>query len=115
MHTYTGIIQKGVKRASALGFPTINIPIGDGDVSGIYAAHVKIDGEEYIAAAFADPQRKILEAYLLDFSPRELYGGEVSIELLKKIRDSKTFGNDTGLRAAIADDIEKVREFSKSL
>ncbi len=111
MNIYTGIVQQGEKRASGLGFPTINISLEDTEVSGIYAAHVKIGGEEYAAAAFADPKRKLLEAYMLDFPPRELYGEEVTIELFEKIRGSEMFENDTKLRAAIAADIENVRKY----
>ena len=111
MLTYIGIVQKGTKRASALGFPTINIQLEDAETSGIYAARVKIGEQKYIAAAFADPKRKLLEAYLLDFQPRELYGEEVTIEFFEKIRDSEMFENDAKLRAAITSDIEGVRRF----
>jgi riboflavin kinase / FMN adenylyltransferase len=109
MHTFRGIVQKGTKRAAALGFSTINISFQDANVSGIYAARVNIGQEEYAAAAFADPKRHTLEAHLLDFQPRELYGEEVTIALVEKVRDSKAFENDADLRNAIASDIEKVR------
>ena len=110
MQTYKGIVQKGSKRGTALGFPTINIPLDDANVSGIYAARVKVGEEEYEAAAYADQKRKVLEAHLLDFS-RDLYGWNVTIELLKKIREAKKFGNDKVLREAIAHDVTSVREY----
>src|SRR3989344_1651888 len=59
MERYSGIVQEGTKRAATLGFPTINIPLGNSDVSGIYAARVMMGEKEYPAAAFADPKRKI--------------------------------------------------------
>ena len=114
MWAYKGIVQKGTKRAAALGFPTVNIALDDPHVSGIYAAQVVAHGKSYAAAAFADQIRKVLEAHILD-SDFHLYGKEISIELLKKIRDDKQFENDDNLRAAIADDIEKVRTYFSAL
>ena len=111
MHSYKGIVQKGTQRAASLGFPTINIQLEDASILGIYAARVKVGREEYKAAAFADQKRKVLEAYILDFLPRELYGEEVTIELHKKIRDTIEFESDEALRAAIVDDVKKTRSF----
>lgn len=114
MNVYTGIVEKGTERAAGLGFSTINIPLGDTSVSGIYAARVKVGEEEYEAAAYADQRRKVLEAHVLDFS-KDLYGWNVKIELLKKIRDDKTFKNDTVLQRAIAHDVASVREYFSHL
>jgi riboflavin kinase/FMN adenylyltransferase len=108
---YEGIVQEGKRRGRALGYPTINIPLADPSLSGVYAARVTIAGEApYPAAVFADPSRGVLEAYLLDFSD-ELYGTAVTIELHKKLRESKTFSDDETLRAAIAEDVQAVREY----
>jgi riboflavin kinase/FMN adenylyltransferase len=82
------------------------------ELSGIYAARVVIEGKQYPTAVFADEKRDVLEAHILDKN-LDLYGKEITIELLQKLRDAKTFSNDEDLRAAIADDIEKVREYFK--
>lgn len=84
-------------------------------MSGIYAAraYVKEGEAPYMAAVFADPTRKILEAHLLDFS-NDLYGKTVTIELHKKIREGNMFPDDASLRAAIGKDIAKVREYFKN-
>lgn len=110
MKTYTGIVMKGQGRAAALGFPTANIALADGSVSGIYAARVAVGKKEYAAAAFADQKRNVLEAYLLDFSG-ELQGKEISIHVYEKIREHGDFSNDADLRAAIAGDVANVREY----
>ncbi|MBI4093476.1 riboflavin kinase [Candidatus Kaiserbacteria bacterium] len=99
-----------MRRGMALGFPTINIPLDDTAVSGIFAARVIVDGEAHGAAAFADPSRKILEAHILDISP-DLYGKEVSVELCKKIRESSTFEDEGALKAAIENDVKRARLF----
>lgn len=84
------------------------------ELSGIYAARVLIEGKEYGAAAFADHERKMLEAHIPDFSG-DLYGKEITIQLLKKIRDSRKFENDDARRAAISDDMARVRTYFSSL
>ena len=112
MHSFTGIVQRSSKRATALGYPTVNIPLGD-DSYGVYAARVFVDDRVYRAAAFADPKRKILEAHIVDFEG-DLYNKEVTIELVRKLRDTQTFDTDAKLRTAIADDIAKVREYFKN-
>lgn len=109
MDVYTGIVGAGSKRAANLGYPTINIPLADEEVSGVYAALVKIGEEEYEAAAFADQRRKVLEAHILDFS-KDLYGWNVKIRLVKKIRENKRFTDDGKLKEAIRNDVEAVRE-----
>jgi len=119
----SGVVQKGVKRGSKLGYPTANIPLADDTVSGVYAAHVYIKNEAlgrsptgeapYMAAAFADSKRGLLEVHLLDFED-DLYGLEIEVELCKKLRDNADFDDDTVLRAAIAVDIANVREYFKN-
>ena len=110
MQIYSGIVQKGSKRGAALGFPTVNIPLVDTAVSGVYAARIKLGDETYEAVVFADRARKILEAHVLDFSA-DLYGWNITIELLKKIRERKKFSDDTTIKRTIAGDIEAVRAY----
>lgn len=113
MQTYTGIVHEGTKKAAELGFPTANISLDDTSLSGVYVARVKVGNDEYVAAAFADPERRVLEAYLVDFSPRTLYGETITIELHERIRQSMKFETDTALRFAMADDVAKVEEYFK--
>lgn len=107
---YSGIVIEGSKRGRALGFPTANIELSGGSVSGIYIAKATAQGTEYHAAVFADPSRKLLEAYLLDFSG-DLYGETISVELMKKIREIETFPNEDTLKKAIWSDVEHVRAY----
>lgn len=107
---FTGIIQHGNGTGKKLGFPTLNIPLEDESVSGIYAAIVTIKGSEYRAAAYADTRRKLLEAHLLHFEDN-LYGLEATIELKKKIREDMRFDDEIELKKAIAVDIEAIKAY----
>jgi len=113
MQVYRGIVQKGKRRGTALGFPTLNIPLAGAEVSGVYAAKVIVSGKEYQAAAFANPEQNVLEAHLLDFSG-DLYGKNVEIELFERVRNSMSFSDDSVLRAVILDDIRRVRALHSS-
>lgn len=112
-HTFSGTVEKGRKRASVLGFPTVNIPLADSSLSGIYAGKVRHKDREYHAAIFADPTRKVLEAYLLDFD-EDLYGKKISVTIVKKIRESEMFADDEKLKAMIARDTEEVKKYFSS-
>ncbi len=112
MKVYTGIVGAGSKHAVALGYPTINIPLDDKEVSGTYAARVKVGEEEFEAAAYADQKRKVLEAHLLDFS-KDLYGWNVKIHLLKKIREHKKFLSNADQQKTIDADIAAVQAYFK--
>ncbi len=105
-----GIVTAGSKKASSLGFPTVNIPLGGAPLSGIYAGKVLVGEQEYLAALFADPVRELLEAHMLDFSG-DLYGKEILIEVFEKIRDSKKFSTEPELQTAVQEDIAAVRNY----
>jgi riboflavin kinase/FMN adenylyltransferase len=108
--TFSGVVIEGSKRARALGYPTVNIVFNEPEIAGVYAAIIRIDKTIYHGAAFADPTRKLLEAYAFGLN-EEVYGRTVSIELKHKIRDSKRYEDDEELKEAIAQDIENVREY----
>lgn len=105
-----GAVIRGKRRGTELGFPTVNIAFENATESGVYAARVTFKGKTYSAAAFADPSRSLLEAYLLDFKG-DLYDMTIEIELLEKIRDSKVFSSDDELRSAIVADIAAIRTY----
>lgn len=110
MNVFSGIVQKGMRRGRELGYPTINIPLEDHTISGVYAAIVRIDKTLHHAAAFADPDRKLLEAHIFGLD-EELYGRQVSIELKHKIRDGRIFENDELLKSSIAEDLSQVKNY----
>jgi riboflavin kinase/FMN adenylyltransferase len=110
MMRFTGIVQNGKKRGAKLGFPTANIPLNDGTLSGIYTGKVHVDGLAYLAALYADTSRKLLEAHLLDFVG-DLYEKEIVVEIGDKIREARRFKDDAEARETIADDIARVREY----
>jgi riboflavin kinase/FMN adenylyltransferase len=82
--------------------------------TGIYAAWAHL-GTEKVAAAVNVGTRPtfggtelLIEAHLLDFD-RDLYGQEVSLEFVERLRPELEFASAEELAEAITDDVERVR------
>ncbi len=114
MKTYRGVVQTGGKLATRLGFPTANIALSDDVVSGIYAARVTIADTGYEGVVYANKKRKLLEVHVFGFS-QDLYGKEIEVALLHKVREDAEFPDEQTTRATIAQDITQVRAYFQSL
>jgi cytidyltransferase-like protein len=105
----SGIVTEGRHRGRELGYPTINIPLGDAALSGVYAGRVRVDDAWHDAALFADAGRGVLEAHLLNVVS-DLYGREVTMVPIEKLRDAVHIADDDVLKHLIADDIARTRD-----
>ena len=111
----TGKIIHGEGRGKGLGFPTLNIEGGfSGLEQGVYAVWVTLGEQRYAGAMNYGPQPTFggaavrVEVFLLDFEG-ELYGREATVEVVKKIRDTRKFESVEDLKAQIAEDVKQVR------
>ena len=118
-YSLSGRIAHGKKLGRELGYPTINIKMGDKTliVKGIFAVQVKgIDNRplQGVASIGTRPTINgvdtILEVYILDFN-RDVYGYRVVVEFLHKIRNEEKFDSLEELSAHIAQDTEKAKAF----
>ena len=91
MKKYKVIKGKGLGRK--LGFPTINIEM-KGE-SGVFLVKVFIGEKDYVGVMHRD---KISEIYILGFKGN-LYGEEVSVEVIEKLRETWKFENLENLKA----------------
>jgi riboflavin kinase/FMN adenylyltransferase len=113
----TGRVVRGDERGRKIGFPTANLD----DIrtlvpaEGVYAAVAWVRDAWYAAAVnigpnptFGVPQRKV-EAHLLDFSG-DLYGGEVTLDLLARLRATTTFPSLAALQEQLGRDVRATRD-----
>lgn len=107
---YPGTVRSGRGDGQKLGFPTANIPLLDFLEEGIYVGRVYVSDTAYPAVVYVDTQRGLLESHLLDFEG-ELYGKNIEVELLEKIRDAAVFLDENDARTTIAADVQKAREY----
>ncbi len=98
------------------GFPTANISIPQKLVipkDGVYATQINVDGKTYrgLTNLGTKPTVKIdernIETYILDFEG-DLYGKEIKIEFLKRIRDTKKFCSLKELKKQIEEDKKNI-------
>jgi riboflavin kinase / FMN adenylyltransferase len=116
-YSIRGRVVHGAKRGRALGFPTINLALSKERLlprDGIYAVWAEMGEGRFKAAAslgvrptFGGGER-VLEAYLLDFSG-EVYGEEVEVAFVKRLRDEIAFASAADLSAQIARDVEETK------
>lgn len=113
MQTFSGVIVKGLGKATQLGFPSINIE-HQGEESGVYVGFAELDGIRYPAAIFGDIARGLLEAHLLDFDAGrhgEVTGKNTQMTLIEKIHERMHFSHIQDLKANIAKDVGIVRAY----
>lgn len=114
-----GPVVRGEGRGQALGFPTANLQIPEELVTppdGVYAVEAKLGearlpGLLYIGRRPTfDGKERAYEVYLLDFAG-ELYGAELEVHLLKRLRGDLEFPDPQGLQRQIEQDLKVARRF----
>lgn len=112
---FSAIIKKGAGRGRDLGFPTANFEVDPSLEDGIYVGQVNsLPALIFIGANVTfDETVRHGEAYLLDYS-EDLYGQEVSVETLQKIRENKKFDSQPELVEQMTEDERLARDFFKT-
>jgi riboflavin kinase/FMN adenylyltransferase len=104
-----GIVVEGSKKGREHGFPTANILNFENLSTGIYAAKVFFADRMYPAAAYiGTPKPDVLEVHLLDFTG-DLYGKEIEVLIVKKIREDFHEPDEAKLKAMIENDVKQIR------
>jgi len=99
----SGIVVQGAGIGRTLGFKTANIGIKDRfkiiPPNGVYAVHVNIKGQSYkgmlnigVRPSINDSGGRTIEVHIFGLD-EDLYGLEISVGLLDKIREEKKFEN----------------------
>jgi len=104
-----GKVVRGKQKGRELGFPTANIEIDLDLDSGIYSGYTIIENKNY-SSAFYYSGEEIMEAFIFDFEG-DLYGKNVGVKILKKIRDKKVFKNDSEAIEQITKDVMIIKDF----
>jgi riboflavin kinase/FMN adenylyltransferase len=112
----SGTVVHGHHRGKGLGFPTANIETEKELIpkEGVYAVKVKI-GEIFCDGAcnigsnptFNDDKLSI-EVNIFDFT-KDLYGREITLYFIERLREERSFPSPAELRKAISDDVARCR------
>lgn len=117
-YAYSGKVVYGQQLGSKLGIPTANIwlPKNKLPISGVYIVKVEFCGNTFggIANMGVRPtvggQTPVLEVHILDFS-ENIYGQNLKVEFVKKVRDEQKFKNLDALKNQINKDILAAKEY----
>jgi len=110
-----GRVTTGAGRGLKLGFPTANLEIDPKQTlppEGIYATWAYIDGKAFKSVTnigrrptFGGNGRTV-ETYILDYHGN-LYGRELKIELVERLRGEKRFDTVEELKKQITEDVKR--------
>jgi riboflavin kinase/FMN adenylyltransferase len=117
-----GQVVHGDQRGRELGFPTANlIPdealacpghgvyacLAEGEAFGARAAAVSIG----VRPTFKTGRGELIEAYVLDFEG-DLYGGELRLSFLERLRGERRFEDPDALVEQMHRDVQRTREIA---
>lgn len=118
-HVLDGPVQHGDGRGAELGIPTANVSVSQNMAMprvGVYAAKVRVGDEWYASAVnigqaptFRTEGEVRLEAFLLDYDGRDIYGERLRIAFLERIRSERRFANAEALVSQVQSDISRAR------
>ena len=117
-YSYSGKVVYGQQLGGTIGVPTANVwlPKNKLPISGVYIVKGKLKGKVIngIANMGTRPtvggETPVLEVHLLDFS-HQIYGENIEVEFLKKVRDEKRFKDLESLKKQISKDISAARDY----
>ena len=121
-HRLRGVVVRGLRRGRELGFPTANLEAATAGVvppDGVYAGWLvrgggADGGGQRLPAAisigtnptFDDVPQRTVEAHVLGRADLNLYGEEVGIELVERLRPMLAFDGLDALLVQMRADIE---------
>ena len=115
--TLSGQVERGDSRGKTLGYPTANLIPNEEQAlpaDGVYASYAFTGGQRFNAVLNIGVrptfrgERRIVEVHILDFS-RNIYGQELKIELIDRLRDEMKFPGPEELKIQLAKDVELAR------
>lgn len=119
--TVSGVVIRGDQRGRELGFPTANVPMPVNEAApadGVYAGWLTRSdtGEKYPAAisvgtnpTFAGERARRVESYVIDRTDLELYGVNVEVAFIDRLRGMVAFEGIPALIETMKDDVVRAR------
>jgi riboflavin kinase/FMN adenylyltransferase len=117
-YSLSGEIVHGKKIGRTIGFPTANLKYNENFILpgiGVYYTNIKVNNNIYkgITSVGNNPtvegKNLTIETYILDFD-KEIYGEQIDVNFIKKIRDEKKFNSLEELK----DQLNKDKSFARN-
>ncbi|MDT0554230.1 bifunctional riboflavin kinase/FAD synthetase [Urechidicola vernalis] len=120
----TGVVSKGENLGTSLGFPTANIKIAENykiiPKTGVYVVKSTIENKEYFGMMnignrpTVNGKNQTIEIHFFKLNTN-LYGKEITVELLEFLRDEQKFDSLDSLKEQLQIDKSKSTEFINNL
>jgi riboflavin kinase/FMN adenylyltransferase len=113
-----GTVVPGDQRGQSIGFPTANLRIDDQVVipgSAVYVVRIRINDVVHGGVVNIGKRptfggtESVVEAHVLEFTG-DLYGHEIAVDFLARLRSEQKFAGVDELVAAIHDDVAAARK-----
>ncbi|MGH2517538.1 MAG: bifunctional riboflavin kinase/FAD synthetase [Ktedonobacterales bacterium] len=121
-YTLVGEVVEGDRRGRLLGFPTANLRVAANaalPANGVYAVRVRLPGESGahhpavanlgVRPTFGGEPRRLLEVHMLGVA-MDLYGLELGVEWVARLREEKRFDGVDALKTQIALDAQRAAD-----
>ena len=116
MTLISGKVIQGKKRGKELGYPTANIILQEEIPQGIYISETLFDSKNYPSVTFIGnavtfgEEEVFAETYILNFN-QDIYNMEITVQLIKKIRENEKFDSVEELVKQIKEDVRLTQEY----
>jgi riboflavin kinase/FMN adenylyltransferase len=117
-----GQVIHGFDKGKKLGFPTTNLHLVERypleNYMGVWCSYTYWQGQKIAGVTHIGPVKIFgadtnrVETHLLDWQ-QDLYGEDLQVELLQKLRDTIGFTNETELIKQVMEDIGQARSYFK--
>lgn len=117
--SYRGEVVHGFERGRSIGFPTANLDIDPSRVmlpAGAYAVEIRFEERDFIGIAnignnptFEEQIASRIEVFIDNFSG-DLYGREIEVRFVEKLRDEQKFSSVEDLISQLTNDLNRTRE-----
>ncbi|OGF44633.1 hypothetical protein A2555_02175 [Candidatus Falkowbacteria bacterium RIFOXYD2_FULL_39_16] len=109
----SGLVKKGKGVGRTLGYPTANIDCNFDLSDGVFYALVRVENVSLPSLLIKGFIQQGMEVHIIDWSG-DLYGKDIEIEVLEKLRDIIKFDKVDELVEQIQGDIMEARKYFKN-
>jgi len=119
----SGKVVRGKGLGKTIGYPTANVEVEDAykliPFDGVYVVKATVDHKELFGMMNIGTNPTVsgtdrtIEVHLFDFD-RTIYGSQIKIEFLERLRDEQDLGSITRLKAQLQLDMDNAKSFLKN-
>jgi len=121
-HIIRGQVIHGFDKGKSMGFPTFNLALEEkyplDKLLGIWFSHTYYQDRKLPSITHIGPVRIFneknirVETHILNWD-EDLYGADLQVELLHKLRDTRDFIDETELVRQVMEDIREAKVYFK--